>query len=347
MEMTVKRTTMAKGVAICLMLIHHLYAFKERIALGISYIPTFPFFDFDFYLGHFGKICVASFLFLSGYGLYLRCQHETYMFKFIVVKVFNFYKVYWTYFLLFVPICLFSLGHATLFNSNELIWDSSIVVFLKNFIGLSSSYNREWWFVRVYLIMITCFFPIFMYLIKRNVLVFIVLTAMLLLLSKWFDFKNLAYPLRWQICFSFGMLFACLNAFKLSFFENIEKLKTVQLLMIVLLLVFVGLCNQLLNYHFRLSFDFILAPVFLYVMLCLIEKNNFSNIFVFFGKYSFQVWLIHTFFCYYIFQEIIYWPHYSPLIFILLLLTSFGFVVIVEHLRNFVFHCGFRRKWNF
>lgn len=46
MEFTKEKTNIAKGVAICLMLVHHLYAFSDRLLDGNTYIPVFPFHNY-------------------------------------------------------------------------------------------------------------------------------------------------------------------------------------------------------------------------------------------------------------------------------------------------------------
>ena len=76
MEFTKEQTNIAKGVAICLMFIHHLYGFSDRILNGNSYIPLIPFFNVEAKIADFGNICISMFLFLSGYGMILGYLHS-------------------------------------------------------------------------------------------------------------------------------------------------------------------------------------------------------------------------------------------------------------------------------
>ena len=63
-------TKSAKGVAVLLMLVHHLYAFPQYVPGGSlrSVITAFGV-PLPMILGEFGKICVSIFFFLGGYGM--------------------------------------------------------------------------------------------------------------------------------------------------------------------------------------------------------------------------------------------------------------------------------------
>lgn len=69
--------TAIKGVAICIMLFHHFIGFPDWIEEGIS-IYGIPFRDatVEYYLAVSGKICVATYTVLSGYGLFISYQHK-------------------------------------------------------------------------------------------------------------------------------------------------------------------------------------------------------------------------------------------------------------------------------
>jgi uncharacterized membrane protein len=91
MEFTKEQTNNAKGVAICLMFAHHLYAFNNRLLNGNSYIPFIPSLNVEKQMGVFGSICVSMFLFLSGYGMflgYLRSKKKVFNYSLIKLKDF-------------------------------------------------------------------------------------------------------------------------------------------------------------------------------------------------------------------------------------------------------------------
>lgn len=68
--------------------------------------------------------------------------------------------------------------------------------------------------------------------------------------------------------------------------------------------------------------DFIMVPLFIYASITCIEKLNLSNIFIYLGTHSTNMWLTHSFFCYYYFQNELFSFKYSLLIFILLIILS-------------------------
>ena len=71
-----KDTKIIKGIAIILMLYHHLFAFPERI--NETYISLFSIHQktISFLIGDFGKLCVAIFIFLGGYGTYITYKEK-------------------------------------------------------------------------------------------------------------------------------------------------------------------------------------------------------------------------------------------------------------------------------
>lgn len=60
-------TKVIKGVAICLMLYHHLFAFPDRIAQDLVYFSAFDIGSSSaaYLIGNFGQICVCVFFMLG------------------------------------------------------------------------------------------------------------------------------------------------------------------------------------------------------------------------------------------------------------------------------------------
>ena len=95
-------TKWIKGIAIILMLMHHLWAFPERIAGGeLKYLFTFFGESSIAYFGAFGKICVSLFFFIGGYGTYLSYAGKEFD---IVGKLKKLYISYWKVFVVFIPL---------------------------------------------------------------------------------------------------------------------------------------------------------------------------------------------------------------------------------------------------
>ena len=134
-EFTREDTSIAKGIAIILMFTHHLFTFPDRIRSGSEYLSLFSISgdNIELIVGRFGKICVAMFLFLSGFGIYkqfIKDKNNIYFILFNKIK--KIYINYWIIFLIFIPIS-FVLG----------IREFNLVEFFNNFIAYKSTYNGE------------------------------------------------------------------------------------------------------------------------------------------------------------------------------------------------------------
>lgn len=69
--------TAVKGVVICIMFFHHFFGFPSWLNESVTYYGI-PFGNttIEYYLGVFGKICVAMYTVLSGYGLFKSYQSK-------------------------------------------------------------------------------------------------------------------------------------------------------------------------------------------------------------------------------------------------------------------------------
>lgn len=135
MLFTKKETNYIKGIAIILMLMHHLFAFPDRIPHDANIINSLPFIgaNVDSYLANFGKICVAIFLFISGYGFAFKNKIN---FNYSIEKLKKLYFSFWLVFIIFIPI-------GFVFINND--WsDSTPLKLAKNILGITSNYNGEW-----------------------------------------------------------------------------------------------------------------------------------------------------------------------------------------------------------
>jgi Acyltransferase family len=330
MEFTKEKTNIAKGLAIFLMLFNHLYAFPERLLHGNYYIPFIPFFETELYVGRFGNICVSMFLFLSGYGMFLGYSRSNKSpIRYSLKKLKEFYLTYWTYFLIFIPIGIIFFKNVTLWNSNEVRYSTEWFTITENFVGWSAKYNGEWWFVRMFVLLLIFVSPLYLSLSKQKIslLFFISLgTFVFYLISK----NNYSSPFSfafWQISFATGIICAKSNFFSSRFIQYLEKLRGFS----VLFGIFVCFVLQL---RFGAKIEFLLVPFFIYFAVRAVASLRLSNLFAYIGMYSFQIWLVHSFFCYYYFQDIIYSPRWSPLIFILLMSVSLFSAVSINYLQS-------------
>jgi peptidoglycan/LPS O-acetylase OafA/YrhL len=335
-KFNLKKTHIAKGAAICLMFVHHLFVFKERLINGNTYYQVLPFFDAEASLGYFGKICVSVFLFLSGYGMflgYLRSQKSSITYS--LGKLKEFYLTYWIYFLCFVPIGILFFKHVELWDSPEIRYSAEPMIFLENFLGFSSRYNQEWWFVSVFIILLLLS-PIYLKLTEKSPFLMAFISLAVFSLNLELD-RYINYQICfWQISFVLGMLCAKGNFFNSNLIERFDRSGTMALIAIFLL-------TFLMHRQFdqlKVNYDFLLTPLFVYASVNTAVLLNLSKIFAYLGKYSFPLWLTHSFFCYYYFQDFVYYPKWSPLVFMVLTSVSLVSVVGIEQARSGVMQVG-------
>ena len=356
-------TAVAKGLAIVLMVYHHLFAFPDRIKT-VNYSPIMMVDDLplDQLIGEFGKLCVATFLFLSGLGLYKSFQSKhRFTFRQGVKRAINFFILYWLVFFIFIPI-----GLKYFDDTLRYTWNPKM--FIYNLFALIHTYNGEWWFISVY-IELVLLFPLIVKLIEKWPTLVSYLSFSCLFLSAFFlhvdDFfsnfelvqiaiNHLGTLFQWQVMFITGIYFSKYSLFEKwnAFFSKIHlNSKIVFLLLLVL-------CFYLRQYTFPFIIktrgpeidgiynytDFILAPVVIFSFVKLVQNITIlERLFLLLGKHSTIIWLTHTFFIYYYFQKMSFAPYYSTLIviwvFILTILVSIGINLLIR-----LAHLPFFRK---
>ena len=314
-----------KGVAILLMYFHHLFAFPDRIIYPNHYIPIIGIYDIEYFIAEFSKICVPIFLFLSGIGFSFQDNKKV---RYYLHKVIDFYLAYFIVFAIFIP-----MGFVLFGNVNNL--DFQITSFLSNLSMLSSTYNSEWWFAGVYVLCV-----ILTPLLKRlgvNLSAIISLTLLCLYFS--LHFLSISTPpivnnfLLWQCIFIFGLFFSKI----LSNFESHAIFSHIKI-HATLLSIFSSFVALILYQYFKVYLLIMFTPLF--CLLACIVLNGCNNKFIFcfewLGKRTIFMWLTHSFFCYYYFQNVVFHPEYSFLIFLNLILLTLPCCFLLEQLLMLV-----------
>ncbi|WP_207618129.1 acyltransferase family protein [Actinobacillus pleuropneumoniae] len=103
---TKEQSNFIKGIAICLMLFHHLFTYPERFPSQIEIIWLSDSFHYEKYLGEVGKYCIPLFLFISGYGFASNNKKDINP-KYYFNKIFLFFIAYWLVFSIFIPLSYF------------------------------------------------------------------------------------------------------------------------------------------------------------------------------------------------------------------------------------------------
>lgn len=281
--MTKEETKIIKGVAILLMLIHHLWGFPDRIAATIFNDNAS---GIVFYcIGLFGYYCVSLFSFSSGYAWGASGNSDNTVKK-IFSRISALYINYWRVFLVFIPIAFIFFGSQIAYCKQADICDKysnfRLGEFLMNLSGISCTYNNEWWYILWYVIMIICA-PLLYKIVMK--IPWWLSSALCILLPQFFS------------SFFIGMIFAYHNLFaKLS-----QKLKPSLFFDIAVLVILIPTksllwYNQIIN---GIS-DILLVPLLIYVCIDLIKRSKTaSRLFAELGERSTTMWLTHTFYIYY------------------------------------------------
>ena len=110
-------TLAVKGIAIMMMLVHHLFAFPARLLPGTSFNSLFVFADtttLEWHVSGFCKVCVAIFTLLAGYGIFRSYSSKLLpsdeqcepLLSFFARRLKKLYFKVWPVFIVFVPLGL-------------------------------------------------------------------------------------------------------------------------------------------------------------------------------------------------------------------------------------------------
>jgi hypothetical protein len=336
-HISLNQTNVIKGVAICAMLWHHLFVGSQEFGVGVERIAATC------------KVCVALFVFLSGYGLTIQFEKKAFLgwknktmhvTRFMLRRFTKFYLNYWIIFILFVPLGVFVFGRTPSIAYGENT--PAAANLLLDFLGLQglNSYNITWWFNRLILCLYVSF-PFFYWAMKSK-LVFPWMLALL-----YFDPGSILYPLRFVadgldvyiITFALGI---CTAAHKEGLNKALHKINAYVVLCILFVIAatFLYLRNSGV---FDDSNGFGADPlatvplVFFIVMLSSLFNMKFSLL-AFFGRHAMNIFLLHTFIFSYFFHSFIYSFENPFLIFFALLCSSLLLSIILEFLKK---HLGF------
>lgn len=312
-----------KGGAILLMLLHHLFYSPSSTDLFWDYHIQLGSHDIGIVnqLGVYGKLCVAIFVFASGYGL-----ETTYLTKYLSVITFykrRFKKLflnYWFIWLLFVPIGIFVFGR----TMTDAYGNHAIVKMLLDFFGVLNltgtlGYNPTWWFYSC-IIVLYLLYPLlhkilsYKWLLILTFSVFVSVCGGLPIIS---PISNYLLP------FITGMLVARMPE---PTFVTLKLKDTV--IAFVLLSVVRNFSGMVCVIDTLLCLT---LAVFLYQVQF---KGWLQKIFIQLGKHSQNIFLFHTFIFLYWFKEETYITRDPIIIFIQLTTVCYLISVAIEFVKQ-------------
>lgn len=325
MENNVSRaeTNILKGVAIIMMLWLHLFLKESEVG---NYT------DFNLPNGQplaysLTRLCtpVSFFLILSGYGLAYLYYNNRLSPRTQIPRLLKLYIHYWLILLVFVPIGAFI---------KPTQYPGSITDILLNLLSWSHTYNYETWFLLPYaLISLSSLY--IMKIVERVGLRWIVpCTFFLYLVSSYafsrygsFVYSHLAVALLVEYTqFLFSIVLGVL-LFKSKFVK--EPVVRGTFIYIALFVLFALRCI-LPTAAFDPIYSFLIIVLVLRLPMPMMAKRVLGYL----GDYSMIVWLSHTFFCYYLFHDVIYGFKYPLVIFMVLMVISLLVGGIIRYLAK-------------
>lgn len=286
LSLTKKQSTVAKGIAILVMFAHHLYAFPDRF----DYIWGHPYL---IQLGQDLGIVVGLFVFLNGIGLTASRQ------KLINLnwgghKLLNIYLAFWKIAVPFLAIG-FLCGY----------FEYDMCKTIENLTFWDSSYNHEWWYMKMYAEFILLVFFLYRLSSKWMLTCITVITGVVAI---WMQhhygipfpdkFKHIGGLLHYWPTFVLG-----LNVYVWNLFDKVDGLLR-EYVKLSYIRIGTYLSLAVLIHYFAPNELKFFQFFFYYMVICFIDTNNqIAKILKFFGKYSMNMWLLHTFVCYYYWQD--------------------------------------------
>ena len=334
-----KDTAAVKGLAVLLLLIHHLY-------MGVLPAPMSLFGNSPItVLATLSKVCVAVFALLSGYGVAVSYRRRSgTILAFQKKHLLGLLKPYWLVYAVFFILSAFfareEFSIAACYGQGVRGFLSALaeISALRPLFG-TGTLNQTWWYMEAALVLYL-FFPLLYRLCEKVPYLLLPVTALPLI------FYTIFGNNRWDTCreiywffpFCVGIFLAqrdLLNRFCIECEKSRAKCTAGSFL-------FLLLCTGI-RAKIGLAFDTFFALSILLFMRCVFCRMPIvGNVFSFLGRYSADIFYTHSFFyCYFITQT--YFVRYflwseNPFLYLaalpVLLAVSLITAVLLEKLRK-------------
>ncbi|MDR2098744.1 MAG: acyltransferase [Rickettsiales bacterium] len=212
-------TNFMKGIALFFLLWHHLFFLSPSAGTATLWGGV----RLAYFAAVVMKVCVAMFLLLSGYGLFVSGQkHDSLpVFSFWRKSYAKIYLNYWLIWAIFVTAGILFFPGGTLAEAYGA--KSVVSTAILNFLGLQNifrlpSYNQAWWFISVIFVMYAMF-PLLRFSMRRLGRASFVVPAAFFALQFTAQYTgripyiNIPFITNWAFPFVFGMWLAQNNVF--------------------------------------------------------------------------------------------------------------------------------------
>ena len=325
----------AKGLAIILMLVYHLFENEELVtSMGVIHAP-FSLGSFLTLTG-FGNVCVSVFVFLTAYGIStgLFVQEDAFSLpqayrqatKRFIILMANFAVLYLSANLLW----WYKFDYQSLYGINK----QGFLFFVTDAAGMSMffgtpSLNPTWWYMEIAYILIFLV-PLLAWIVKK-----LGYHALLPICFLPFTITVLPDAARYLFVAAFGVCAA--YGHWLDRLLNLKLHIAFQWLIGIVGFILCVLIRQ--NY---VVYEYYLwladAPIALFTVylggVLIGTAPIFGRIFTYIGKHSMNIYLVHTFFYMMLWQKYIYCFKYAGITFLLLLSVCLLYSVLLEQLKR-------------
>lgn len=337
--MTKQQSLELKGIAIlCMFLLHLFNTYNyQDIYSPFLYIKEVT---LTFYISLYADICVAIFLFISGYGLYSKyCKtDENQYVKSVLPGIKSLLINYWVILVLFCLIIAPLLGDSDRYPNN-------MTTFLLNALAIDTSYCGAWWFLTTYILLALSSKWIFTVVDKCRPFILLLAVITIYTLGYIQRFKSiidLQHPvLNWFVTesalyansllpFALGAFFVKYNIF--NYIDTYVK-QVINGWKLKIVILFALTCLFVAKMHLPSLYfagGFFIATIMLYLIWSPI--GIFAGCLNYLGQHSTNLWLTHMFIYLQLsqFKPYVYWSD-NPL---LILASLLGICLLFSYLIN-------------
>ena len=355
MKFTKEHTMQMKGIAIIILLFHHCFLNAQRWATvpyeklattkGWGYYPISfaPFSSHTIqYLASFSKICVAMFVFMTGYGMWVSYESQkkkttmsNYIKKRMVTLMTGFLIIFVVTEILAIPTGRFIEVYGHDFRS--------VVYMIIDALGLAKLLGTPlfcltWWYMSLAIVLIMIF-PFVHSIMEKYQWVVVVAS---IIVPRACGFGQSTDLFRYLLAYTLGMYFAqhdLLARIKEKFMEQNVAGKLLSLIVSLIGLAVIIKCRQNAWIGWKyLDFWDGFAAMYMIVISYIYILNGKWIVkgLGFLGKHSMNIFLIHSFYRDVFFHEFTYSFYYAWLDYIVLMAISLVSSIVLEWFKKLI-----------
>lgn len=355
MKFTKEHTMQMKGIAIIILLFHHCFLNAQRWATvpyeklattkGWGYYPISfaPFSPHTIqYLASFSKICVAMFVFMTGYGMWVSYESQkkkttmsNYIKKRMVTLMTGFLIIFVVTEILAIPTGRFIEVYGHDFRS--------VVYMIIDALGLAKLLGTPlfcltWWYMSLAIVLIMIF-PFVHSIMEKYQWVVVVAS---IIVPRACGFGQSTDLFRYLLAYTLGMYFAqhdLLARIKEKFMEQNVAGKLLSLIVSLIGLAVIIKCRQnawigwkYLDFWDGFAAMYVIVISYIYIL----NGKWIVKGLGFLGKHSMNIFLIHSFYRDVFFHEFTYSFYYAWLDYIVLMAISLVTSIVLEWFKKLI-----------